>query len=45
MELEKFNVNSPSEKKYPSWKVKFPTVYEILMGAAKMKKQNSVRTN
>jgi len=26
-------VNSPSEKKYPSWNVKFPAVYEILMGA------------
>jgi len=30
-----FAVNSPSEKKYPSWNVKFPTVYEILIGAVK----------
>jgi hypothetical protein len=30
-----FVVNSPSEKKYPSWNVKFPSVYEIIMGAVK----------
>jgi hypothetical protein len=28
-------VNSPSEKKYPSWNVKLPVVYMILMGAVK----------
>jgi hypothetical protein len=32
-----FAVNSPSEKKYPSWNVKFPAVYEMLMGAVKRK--------
>jgi hypothetical protein len=30
-----FAVNLPSEKKYPSWNVKFPSVYEILMGPVK----------
>jgi uncharacterized integral membrane protein len=30
-----FAVNSPSEIKYPSWNVKFPAVYVILMGAVK----------
>jgi hypothetical protein len=39
-------VNSPSEKKYPSWKVKFPVVYEILMGAIKRPKtKQKIKSN